>query len=392
MSLNLVDLLILIVLILALVQGIRIGLLTQIFGSLAFFAALFIGGWLFPYIIRFHDPALRMAINTAAVLLFASYAAYRGIGLGQNIHWSFRLGRLQPKHSLKNFEKYFGVLPALIGTLLAVWLIGVGIGRLPFESLSNSVNGSWTIRTLVSIMPPVPSVFDTFNREIDPNDQPGVASQAKTYADFKFSSQDVDSAEAIAKNSLVRITSFGCGGIVSGSGFAASPHIVITNAHVIAGVKRPIIKYGDKSYEGKPTYFNPNMDIAILYVAGLSLKPLDIARDGVPGDTVAVLGFPGGNYKATPGLIRDKLNIQSENIYASGMISRKAYGIQATTEKGSSGGPAVAKNGKVVGMIFSKSTENDNYAYALDGSYLAKAANSVQGPGKRVSTGACTIN
>jgi hypothetical protein len=390
---NWIDLIIVLMLGVSVYLGLKIGFLTQFFTIPAFFGTLFLAGWLFPHLLPIHNDALKTIINASLVLSVASYASFKAFDLGQNIHWSFRLGKLRANQNYKKAEKYLGILPAVLACLAVVWLLGVGIGRLPFEGFSNSVNDSWVVQNLTRSLPSVPAVFAQFDKQIDPNSQPEVKGVPKPYADFNYSQADFQAAESRALASVVRITSFGCGGVVGGSGFVTAPGLVMTNAHVIAGVKRPIVKYEGNSYESIPILFNGGLDLAILRVPGLKAPPLALAKDiSKAGTTVAVLGYPGGNYAAVPGLLRDDLEVSSTNIYDNISFNRHAYGLQAQTYKGSSGGPVVLRDGSVAGIIFSKSTQNDDYAYALASSYLIDGFNQTKSSTQRVGTGACTAN
>lgn len=388
---NWVDLIIVILLLMAAFGGTRIGVLTQVFAIAGFFISLFVAGWLFPHLIPLHNSTLHTIINAVLVLMVATLAAARGFELGQEIHWSFRLGKHVDKRKLKAVEKWLGSLPAFLACLILVWLLGVAISRLPFAGFSNSVSDSMVFRTVADILPPAPAVFAGFDRQIDPNSQPLVTSAPKPYKGFNYSVDDVNAAEAKASKSLVRITSFGCGGLVSGSGFAVSSNLIATNAHVIAGVKRPIIKYNGESFEGIPVFFDPGLDIAIMQVQKLHATPLALeSKPIVDGASVAVLGYPGGNYSSSPGIVRDSLSVASRNIYGEGTFDRDAYGIQTTVADGSSGGPAVLKDGRVIGMIFSKSTASNDYAYALGSNYLIASLKRLGPSPRTVSTGVCT--
>jgi S1-C subfamily serine protease len=48
--------------------------------------------------------------------------------------------------------------------------------------------------------------------------------------------------------SVVKLEGLGCGGIVDGSGFVYAHELVVTNAHVVAGVKSPKIRTSDDVY------------------------------------------------------------------------------------------------------------------------------------------------
>jgi len=389
---NWIDAIIVVLLAVAVVEGVRIGFLTQVFMVAGFFVTLVVAGWLFPHLLPLHDPTLRTVVNASCVLVVASYAAVRSMDLGQGIHWSFRLGKLIPQRHLRMVETLLGSLPALAACLVVVWLLGVTIGRLPFEGFSNSVNDSRIVQQLTQALPAVPAVLAQFNRHIDPNAQPYVFVQPKPNHDFNYSPADVAAAESRATASVVRITSFGCGGVVGATGFAVGPGLVATNAHVVAGVKRPIIKYKGASYQGVPVVFDAALDLAVLRVAHLAAPPLVLAKSSIPlGTTVAVLGYPNSNYRAVPGIVRDTLAVSARTIYDQGAAGRGIYVVQAQVDYGSSGSPIVLAGGQVAGMLFSQSIDTPSDAYALTSEHLVPAVAKAQTSHLRVSTGACMV-
>jgi S1-C subfamily serine protease len=388
---NWIDAIILVLLILAVVEGVRIGFVTQVLVIVGFFGTLFVAGWLFPHLLPVHDRTLKTVLNTILVLTSAVYASIRCLDMGQNIHWSFRIGHLIKRQNYKALETILGSLPALVAGLVLVWLSGVAIGRLPFAGFSNSARDSRFVQQLSAILPPVPAVFAAFNSQLNPNSQPYVFVQPKPYDEFNYSASAVQLAESIAAPSIVRITSFGCGGVASGSGFVVAQHLVVTNAHVIAGITRPIVKYNGNSYEGVPVLFDPNLDFAIVRVSALKAPSLSLATEPtLANTTVAVLGYPGGNYRAVPGIVRESFNVRSRSIYDVGVFGRDAYGVQAQVDHGSSGGPIVLKNGRVAGIIFSKPAGSTDYAYAVSSSYLLTGLHKAQASHQRVGTGTCS--
>ncbi|MEO8105133.1 MAG: MarP family serine protease [Candidatus Saccharibacteria bacterium] len=392
-GLNWIDVVIVILLALAVYASIKIGLLTQVFIVAGFLGALFVGGWLFPYLLPIHDRTLRTLINANLVLIAAIYTAMRGYDFAQKIHWSFPGSKLSRNKFLQQTETWLGFLPGVIGSLLTIWLLAVMVCRLPFAGLSNSVNDARIVQTLTQVLPPVPAVFAEFNRQIDPNAEPYVFAQSKPQASFDYSVASVELAATKAAPSVVRLTSFSCGGLISGSGFIVAPNLVATNAHVIAGATRPIIKYNNTSYEGVPVLFDPGIDFAVIRIQNLGGWPLALARENIAIDTsVAVLGYPGGNYTVSPGLIRDNASVFGRNIYDLGRIGRNIYAVQTNVNPGSSGGPVVLPDGRVAGIIFSKSNTSSDYGYALASSYLTGELSKAQKSYRRVSTGACIAN
>lgn len=344
------------------------------------------------HLLPIHDRTAKTIINASLVLASASYVSFRCFDQGQNIHWSFRIGKRINKRNFKRAETILGGLPAVIAGLILVWLLGVAIARLPFEGFSNSVSDSWVVQELVHTLPPVPAVFAEFDKEVNPNAQPSISLQPQSYPDFNYSLTGEQMAAVAAAQSVVRITSFSCGGIVSGSGFSVGQGLVATNAHVIAGSKRPIIKYNGTSYVGIPVYFNPNLDLAILSVANLNAVPLKLDAINVAlNTTVAIIGYPGGNYQVIPGLIRNTLAVSSTSIYDEGSFGHGIYVLQAYISKGSSGSPVVLSNGQVAGIVFSQSTEQPDHAYALTSPNMLNAVSKSKLSSKRVGTGACTV-
>ena len=383
---NWIDLIIIGLVIGAVVAGLRIGFLIQLYAVTGFFAGLFFAGWLFPHLLPIDDRTLKTLINGNLVLLCAAYAAFRAFDLAEYIHFSLKGWG----HKL---ESRLGILISIAGMLLIVWLLAAMIGRLPFEGFSNSANDAVIVQFLDRHLPPVPAVFAEFNRTINPNSSPHIFVHSKLQVivlTVPALTANLQSAAAAAEASTVRITGFGCGGIAAGSGFVAVPDLIMTNAHVVAGVRRPIVKFNNQSYAAVPILFNPNLDLAILRVKNLPAKALALASDDSAANTSVVLtGYPLGNYTAVPGIVRDAMHVFGANIYSVGTIGRDIYEVQAQVDHGSSGGPMLSSNGQVVGMVFAKSDSLDNYGYALTSPSLLSQLQHVEKSYQRVSTGVC---
>lgn len=382
---NWIDGSIVILLIGAIALSVKIGLLRQVLVVSGFFGALFLGGWIFPHLLTIHDRTMLTLVNANLVLITATYVAVRSFDLADRMRWSLR-----ENSGWRRAESWLGAFSGLVFSLLLVGLLAVMLGRLPFAGLSNSTNESRIVQLLVNVLPPVPAVFATFNHQVNPNSSPHLFSQPKPRADFNYSVAASAAAATYAKTAVVRLTGFGCGGLVSGSGFAVGPDLVATNAHVIAGVKRPIIKYDIHSYEGVPILFNPNLDFAVLRVKHLDAKPLILADKPIRlQSTVAAAGYPGGNFEAAPGIVRNQLQVFGRNIYDIGVVGRNVYEVQTSIGTGGSGGPLILADGRAAGMIFAHSNDLDDYAYALASPNLLPGLKHVEKSTHRVSTGAC---
>jgi S1-C subfamily serine protease len=385
MTINWIDIIILLILAVAFYSGVRIGFIALLFGFGGFFSGLFIGGWVFPHLLPIPNQTVLALVNGNLVLLFAALAAIRAYEFGEHLHVSMH-GRT---HIV---ESAAGVTLSVGSALLAVWLLAAGIGTLPFAGLSNSANDALIIQTLDRHLPAAPAVFEEFKPLIDPNSPVRVFVKVAPNSSIGGSPIATATPATVIKagGSVVRITSFGCGGIVDGSGFVVAPGLVATNAHVIAGVNRPIIKSGKKSFAAKPVLFDPSQDLAILRVNGLSAKALRTVPTTLPANTaVYAIGYPSSIYTEASGIIISNQQTQGTNIYGIGSITRDVYVVKIHIDQGSSGGPIVTSAGAVAGIVFAKDDMANNIGYAMTLSSLMADIQRAEMSNTRVGTGAC---
>ena len=80
--------------------------------------------------------------------------------------------------------------------------------------------------------------------------------------------------------STVKVEGEACRRIQEGSGFAAAPDTIITNAHVVAGVKSPrVLRPSDgRRLPATVVVFDADRDLAVLKVKNLGQVPLRSAR------------------------------------------------------------------------------------------------------------------
>src|SRR5439155_3341575 len=97
-----------------------------------------------------------------------------------------------------------------------------------------------------------------------------------------------------AHDSVVRLLGTACGLAVQGSGWVASPGVVVTNAHVVAGESDTVVQdRGTGSHlDATPIAFDPTNDVAVLRVPNLPAPALQMASDPQPATAGAVEGFP----------------------------------------------------------------------------------------------------
>ena len=156
-----------------------------------------------------------------------------------------------------------------------------------------------------------------------------------------------------ARASVLRVTGTACGLGVQGSGWLAAANLVVTNAHVVAGMKDVRVDRQDGEYtDAVVVAFDPKDDVAVLRVPGLEARPLR-AVDPAQGEAVAILGYPeNGPFTATPGRIGQTSAVLTEDAYGRGPVRRSITTIRGVVRHGNSGGPAVDSQGRVRTTIF----------------------------------------
>jgi S1-C subfamily serine protease len=174
--------------------------------------------------------------------------------------------------------------------------------------------------------------------------------------------------------SIVKITGEArttCDRSLEGSGLVVSPQHVLTNAHVVAGMTNgPYVGYETgNALQARVVLFDWNTDVAILYVPGLRAAPLRFAGPAARGTGAVVAGYPeNGGFRAVAARVGSQWSANGPNIYQTGTVTRAIYAVRASVQPGNSGGPLLAKDGKVYGVIFAASTTARDTGFALTAS------------------------
>ena len=138
------------------------------------------------------------------------------------------------------------------------------------------------IRWLDDELPPVPDVAARLGRITDPLGFPRVFAGLEPTPAAPVTGPlpaQVRAAAAAAARSTVRIRGVGCGGVLVGSGWVAAPGLVVTNAHVVAGIADPVVEDADGEHRAVAVVFDPDTDVAILRTSGLDGPPLAVTGD-----------------------------------------------------------------------------------------------------------------
>ena len=383
------DFIIILLVISALFRGREIGFVQQLFSTVGFFGGLVLGAMLQPHTVGLvQSPMSRSLITLVTTVGMAFLFLAIGESLGVLLKQKVRMGRLN------RLDNGLGGVLSIVSILAAVWLSAAVIRTLPFTSLQTQVRGSKIASALTQHLPYAPDVIASIGRLIDPNGFPqvfrGLEPNPPSHINLPSSSALL---AAVNKDraSTVKIVGQGCGGIVDGSGFVVGDDMVVTNAHVVAGISRQYVTDSNGTHRATAIWFDRNLDLAILRVSNLAGAPLALSDTTVPRNTpAAVLGFPGGGgFTANPASVLEAFTATGTNIYGRGSATRRVYTVAANVQPGNSGGPVVAQDGAVIGVVFAKSTSYNNVGYALTMKQVISAINKANAQGTAVTTGSC---
>ena len=294
-----------------------------------------------------------------------------------------------------------GSVVSMISVLLIAWVVGSVLNGSPYPVVDQQVNNSLTLQTLDKFMPtPAKTMFSDFRRMLANN---------STYAQV-FSGIGAERILAIpapdpgvvdsagfrtAADRVVRVQGVApsCQRSIEGSGFVISRNHIMTNAHVVAGVTehQTVTTPSGQTLAATVVYYDPQVDVAVLYVPGLNLSPLRFAGQANPGDNAVVAGYPldAQTLHAVPARIGGIQNAQGPNIYQTATVTRQIYEIRAVVESGNSGGPLLSPNGTVYGVVFAAAVGVNDTGFALTAAQVHAGAQAGERSTAAVSTMGC---
>lgn len=387
---NLLDVAILALLGLAAFNGYRRGAALQLTTYAGLILGLVVGALVAPKLAGTASTPLGQATVALVTLVAAA-------GIGDALGWlvGIRIWSLARQSVLGTFDSVAGTGVALVAVLVTTWFIGWNLVNGPFPGLSREIRGSAIIRALNGALPRPPSVFGEVRQFLNRFGFPEVFADLPPAPAGPVQGPSSGEARAIARladQSTVRIVGEACGAIQEGTGFVAASHYIVTNAHVVAGVKGPRVQQQNGGSQNAITVlFDPKLDIAVLRVSRTvgPVLPLD-AKDEQRGTDGAVLGYPGGgSLKFGGAAIRRNITAVGRDIYGRSTVERDVYELQALVRPGNSGGPFVLSTGQVAGVVFAASTTEGKIGYAINSTEVIPKLDVAEGRTQSVSTRGC---
>jgi S1-C subfamily serine protease len=376
-TVNVVDLLAVVLIATAVFFGWRSGFVIQAFALAGFLLGIGLVVVIAPFLAELVANAstlLRTAIAIIAVGGVVLIAQGSGGAVGGMIRR--RLG----SGVLSGLDAGAGGAFGLVRGVFMVWLLGGLLGVLPMPGLAAEAHQSLILRAIETRVPSPVVLAAQLGQLVEAAGLPDIFVGAPPPPDLPadgLSAAEAERIAASARDSTVRVEATACGNFVTGTGFAVNAHHIVTNAHVVAGSDQVWISFDGAldRHRAQVVLFDPELDAALLYEPDVRLAPLTLAA-GSPsrGEPAAALGFTGGGrQRVIPAIVSRELDALGRDIYGDAIVARKVLELREDVAPGDSGGPLLVPGGDVGGVTFSESQTDSSIGYALTPTAVANA-------------------
>ena len=325
--------------------GVATGFLRGAFSLAGFALGAYLGARVAPQSLSDGSPHVPVVALAGAILLGTLMRGLAGLLAGV---LRTSIGVIP---GMRLLDRFAGLVLGLAAGVFLCWAIGAVLLYLPGETdLRRSVQRSTILSEINDVFPP-----ERLLEELERVDPIGVFLGPPAIVPPPDSALAKDPDVIRASKSVVRVTGIACGLGVEGSGWVVARGLVVTNAHVVAGIRRPRIDVpSGKSFASAVVAFDATKDLAVLRVSGLDARPLPLAPSE-RGTAVALVGYPrNGPLTLTPGRLGGTADILTRDAYGRGPVTRQVTTIRGPIEPGSSGGPGIDAQGRVRTTVFAR--------------------------------------
>jgi S1-C subfamily serine protease len=378
------------------VAGYRQGFIVGVMSFVGFLGGAAIGALISPGLARalVKSPTQQALVAIIVVFLAAMLgqllASVLGASARSHVTW----------RSAAFVDSVGGAVVSVVSVLLIAWLIGSAAANAPFRGIASQVDRSTVLRGVDRFMPQAAhTMFSDFRRLLatGPYTQVFGALGAEGGLSVPPPSQGVLNSAGLARaaGSVVKVMGEapGCNRQIEGSGFVISHDHVLTNAHVVAGVTQGpmvIARGADGPRKATVVLYDPQRDVAVLNVPGLSARPLSFAGPARRGVGAIVAGYPlNRQFTAVAARVGGEQDATGPNIYQTRTVTRDIYSVRAVVRPGNSGGPLLSSSGHVYGVVFAAAVGVADTGYALTGQEVASDVSRGDQATSAVSTQGC---
>ncbi|WP_406351598.1 MarP family serine protease [Streptomyces sp. NBC_00658] len=388
---DLLDLLLLLVILAYAASGYRRGLVAGCVSLAGFVGGAVIGVWVLPWMMDLVEPGTPGATVTAVLtVLVPAVVGHELMG-----RLALKLRRELDRGPLRVADGIGGAAANTVAVLLVAWVAASVLGASSSAVVTQSIRNSALLGAVQDAMPETtPTWFSRATSALTEAGFPQVFNPFENEPAAGVAKPSGDSVTATATNaaklSTVKVEGVSGNQGREGSGFVYTSEHVMTNAHVVAGIDEPTVRVGGvgRAYEATVVLFDPQKDVAVLYVPGLKAPVLPFDDTATRGDSAVVAGYPqDGGFDLQAATVASRIDATGQNIYSTGTVTREIYSIRSTVRPGNSGGPLLTTDGKVYGVVFARSTSDDETGYVLTADEVAGDARQAANATAAVDTG-----
>ncbi len=383
---NRLDVLFLLLAVAAVVAGWRLGLARRIFGWTGMALGLLVAAQLLPAVMPASTERTPGIFVASAAIMIA--LALTGHLLGSLVGTRIRGVIVTPRAKIA--DSLLGAVAGFLGVVMVTWIVLPAMSNVAGWPATEA-HSSTAAKAIDATLGRPPSVLDGLSRSLGPNPFPRVFNslgedQTKIVPppSSTVSREVLDKAVA----SVVKVSGTVCHRVQSGSGFAVAGDLVVTNAHVVAGLSTVTVSTKDgRESSGSVVVFDPQRDLAVVQVRSMALTPLTLG-DANTDDTGVILGYPGGGrLTVAPYRIAQRVDAEGRDIYDRDAVLRKILVVGANIAPGDSGGPLIDDKGAVAGVAFAIAPDRPQVAYAIRTEEVKRIM--AMSRGGAVATGPC---
>ncbi|MCO4698906.1 MarP family serine protease [Streptomyces sp. RO-S4] len=375
---DLLDILLMLVVLAYAASGYRRGLVAGCVSLAGFVGGAVVGVWILPWVMDLVTPGTTRA--TVAAVFTVLLPAVVGHELAGRL--GLRLRRELDRGPLRVADGVGGAAANAVAVLIVAWVAASVLGASSSPLITSAIRDSRLLGAVQDAMPDTtPAWFSRATSALTEAGFPQVFNPFENESTAEVAAPSGDNVTAAAtraaQRSTVKVEGVAGAQGREGSGFVYAREHVMTNAHVVAGIDEPTVRVGGvgRTYEARVVLFDPETDVAVLYVPDLVAPVLDFDDDAERGAAAVVAGYPqAGDLNLQAATVAARVQARGQNIYNDGPVTREIYSIRSTVRPGNSGGPLLTTDGRVFGVVFARSTSDAETGYVLTADEVADEA------------------
>lgn len=364
------------------VAGYQRGLVAGLVSLAGFVGGAAFGVWLLPFVV---DP---LQPETLGSTLVALVVVLLPAAFGQALAWPLaeRLRQAITLTPVRWLDGVGGAALNAVAALLVCWIAASSLLPTPNPGLNRAIQDSAVLGGVQDRMPAQAPTW--FSRASDALTDAGFPRVYNPFEDIPVAEVPAPSGDSVteaavaaAQRSTVKVAATtGLSG-QAGSGFVldADEGLVLTNAHVVDGADATSVQVGGVGQQlvAEVVHLDPRTDLAVLRVPGLDAPELTLAdgpSEAEPGDPAVVAGYPeDGGLDLQAATVAARSEARGQDIHGRSVVTREIYTIRGTVRPGNSGGPLLAPDGEVQGMVFARSVTDAETGYVLTADQIRAA-------------------